>query len=575
MLLGLLFLILFPIPAIAVDEFNLSQDIQFQIDQKGGCHATENTIITNNFSQIYLKEYKINLSQKGLKNIRANDSVGNIISKIDTTSDNTSIFLKFNQPTVGKNQQTKFTLSYDISDFAKKKGKTWEIILPKFSKTSANQDIKITIDIPTTFGDLSSSSVNLSNYHNLGDFHRYQILNFSDNEPIVLVFGNHQLFDFQFDYYLNNPDTVTVNTQIALPPDTNSQTVRYTQIAPPPLRVDVDPDGNWLATYQIAPKTDLSITASGQVKIMPPKPNPVDINVADFTKNQEFWPVDSPQITSLSSNLTTPESVYRLVVDYLQYDYTRFNSAKRQGALFAVNNPQNALCTEFADLFVTLARSRGIAAREIEGFAYSTDDKVKPINLTSDILHAWAQYYDPVNKIWISVDPTWEKTTNGVDYFHDLDLNHFTFVHHGIESDYPSPPGAYKNDRTIKTVTVDFAQNENEVTFSPPQIKLSGKTITISNPNLASLNQITIDDGKWSTQIKSLPPLGQTTFDYPVNLFKFTVNFNRSSLETGSVPKIIKNPLREIILIGLMAFTIILLSVLGIILTRHRHEKNS
>lgn len=575
MLLGLLLLILSPSPAIAVDEFNLTQEIQFQIDQKGNSRTIENTTITNNFSQIYLKEYKINLSQIGLKNIRAVDSIGNIISKIDTSKDNTSIFLKFNQPSVGKNQQTKFTLSYDITDFAKKKGKTWEIVLPKFTKTSTNQDIKITINIPTAFGDLSSSSVALSNYHNLGDFHRYQILDFNNNEPIVLVFGNYQLFDFQFDYYLNNPDTVTVNTQIALPPDTNSQTVRYTQIAPLPLKVDIDPDGNWLATYQIAPKTDLFITATGQVKIMPPKSTPVEINLADFTKSQEFWPVDSPQVKSLSANLSTPQSVYNLVVDYLQYDYTRLNSAKRLGALFAINNPQNSLCTEFADLFVTLARSRGIAAREIQGFAYSTDDKVKPTNLTSDILHAWAQYYDPAKKIWISVDPTWQKTTNGIDYFNDLDLNHFTFVLHGLDSSYPSPPGAYKNNRAVKTVTVDFAQNENDVVYSPPQIKISGKTITISNPNLASLNQINISDGKWSTQIKSLPPLGQSSFDYPLNLFKFKINFERNSLETGSTPKTVTNPLREIILISLMAVTIILLSILGIILTRHRHEKNS
>ena len=154
----------------------------------------------------------------------------------------------------------------------------------------------------------------------------------------------------------------------------------------------------------------------------------------------------------------------------------------------AVNFPNSSLCTEFTDLFVTLARHKNIPAREIEGFAYSNNSKIKPINQNSDVLHAWPEYYDSARQQWIQVDPTWEKTTNGIDYFNDLDLNHLTFVIHGFQSDFPLPPGSYKKNSTDKSVFVDFATEELKPDLVTPKIDLINQSITIKNPNLFSLH---------------------------------------------------------------------------------------
>src|SRR5690606_25222567 len=52
---------------------------------------------------------------------------------------------------------------------------------------------------------------------------------------------------------------------------------------------------------------------------------------------------------------------------------------------------------------------------------------------------------------------TWGNTTGGVDYFSILDLNHFTFVIHGQNSETPYAAGYYRYDgSTEKDILVSF-----------------------------------------------------------------------------------------------------------------------
>ena len=85
---------------------------------------------------------------------------------------------------------------------------------------------------------------------------------------------------------------------------------------------------------------------------------------------------------------------------------------------------------EFTDLFIAIAREKGIYSREIQGYGFSLDQKLQPLSLSSDILHAWPEYYDTKTESWIAVDPTWENTS-GINYFSSFDLNHIVFVIHG------------------------------------------------------------------------------------------------------------------------------------------------
>jgi len=107
-----------------------------------------------------------------------------------------------------------------------------------------------------------------------------------------------------------------------------------------------------------------------------------------------------------------------------------------------------------------LSRAADIPAREIDGYAYTQNSRERPISLEKDVLHAWPEYYDKNEGTWVMVDPTWENTTGGVDYFHTFDFDHVAFVIKGKDPEYPVPAGGYKlPNQTQQDVTATFADN--------------------------------------------------------------------------------------------------------------------
>jgi len=585
MIIFLIFLLLLPVsPVFAANEFSVSQDITYTINTSGTAFIRQEISLTNNYSQIYAEKYQVRLSGSNITNIRASDKNGDIPKEINNSADNTIITLKFSSPAVGKDQKNNFYLEYNIPSFAIKKGNTWEIQFPVFSSAADNQQLNLNLIVPKEFGELSFSSIPVNNQHLLNDtiqiqFNQKQVV---DNK-ILLIFGNHQLFDFQLDYHLSNPTDSTVSTEIPLPPDTNNQTIIIKKIDPPPLNITADPDGNWLAQYHLNAAQSIVITATGQAKIHPPG-NLESLNDKNaLLQPQPYWPTDNPQLIAIANNLSTPKQIYRYVVDHLNYDYSRIDSAGRRGALQAITSPNQSLCTEFTDLFVTLCRIRGIPAREIEGYAFSNNLKIKPTNPSSDILHAWPEYYDSDRQSWFQVDPTWEKTTNGIDYFTDLDLNHLAFVIHGISSDYPSAPGSYKNNPNLKTVFVDFAATDLNSEFISPELSISGNTLTIRNPNMTSLRplSLTLSGYDWSPELALIPPYGSVSLNLPSNniLFSFLpsakyYHFQLAFSESDNpVTYQLLNRYHFLCLGLIIAFIIILLSLGGIIITTS-HKKS-
>ena len=59
-------------------------------------------------------------------------------------------------------------------------------------------------------------------------------------------------------------------------------------------------------------------------------------------------------------------------------------------------------CTDFADLFTTLARSLGLAARPVYGIAYRDGGRPK------FMFHAWNEVH--IENQWTSVDATWNQS---------------------------------------------------------------------------------------------------------------------------------------------------------------------
>src|SRR5690606_24493931 len=111
------------------------------------------------------------------------------------------------------------------------------------------------------------------------------------------------------------------------------------------------------------------------------------------------------------------------------YDIEKQEFVDRKGAQETLATKKARGCMEFTDLFIATARSMGIPARELNGYALSNTESTKPISInfkSGDLLHAWPEFYDPAYG-WIPIDPTWGNTS-GIDYFTKLDTNHFVFV---------------------------------------------------------------------------------------------------------------------------------------------------
>lgn len=567
-------------PIFAISDFTINENIEYLVNTIGEATVTHQINISNNLSQVYPKEYQIQIQGLPLNNLSATDELGNILTSFSSQNDISLIKLKFNQPKVGKDQTTSFKLIYHISELAKHKGRTWEISLPQLADLALN-NTQVSLKTPADFGSLAFASIPIK----FQDNQNQNTITFQNNShaKILIILGDYQLFNFKLDYSLDNPSSSTIVSEIALIPDTYSQSVYYQSISPTPLSIRVDLDGNWLAKYQLNSQEKINIVAEGQVKTGQHYLSQIT-NPNIYLQNQTFWPVSDPQIQELANNLTTSRSIYDYVVSTLSYNYDRLNNSGRLGALTALLDPNNSLCTEFTDLFVTLSRAKGIPAREIEGFAYSNNPKIKPINFQNDILHAWPEYYDQITQTWKAVDPTWEKTTNGIDYFDNLDLNHITFVTHGVDSQNPLPPGSYKNENGDKSISIDFATEEIKninilplVTFKKEKIILhnytpnSQKNISLSCPEL-SLNQQVNNILPYSSAEISIPKMSfWKSLSFKHQKITFIVENTNEQISTQTV-----NYPPHFINLGISIIaSLIILTISGIIITSLTHEKNT
>jgi hypothetical protein len=111
-------------------------------------------------------------------------------------------------------------------------------------------------------------------------------------------------------------------------------------------------------------------------------------------------PVGSPEIEAVLEHAPRSgtaedqiEALLALVADRLVYD----DRARNLHVLQALTSGRGD-CTEFADLFTTLARALGLPARTVSGLVYAEIDG------PGFYLHAWSEV--EVDGHWVAVDPT-------------------------------------------------------------------------------------------------------------------------------------------------------------------------
>lgn len=501
--------------AHAQSEFSVDANVNYNVQNSGKTLVTHNITLENNVSDLYATAYSLSLENITAQNIKVYDNKGTQYNfDIQKSGSTITIKITFPDSVVGRGQKRDFIISYENNSFAVKTGEIWEVTIPRLGVNTDFRSYQIFLKIPASFGleayiSPSPKKSQKSDGGNLYTFDRNDIA----STGITAGYGQFQVFSFNLSYHLENPLNQNTETTIAIPPDTAFQKVYVQKIEPAPVNVTVDADGNWNAIYDLSPKQRVDVTISGSVQIFASNRSylkPTQKSLEDNLKETEYWQTTDRTIKALAADLKTPKAIYNYVAKTLKYDFSRVKpDSKRLGAVGVLKNPTQAICMEFTDLFIAIARAAGIPAREIDGYAYTENPNLQPLSLVADVLHAWPEYYDNDRGTWIPIDPTWASTSGGVDYFNKLDLRHFAFVIHGESSTTPYPPGSYKlGPNPQKDVYVSFGKLPDERTSTPTVLITplrtlpfmnSIYTVMIKNPGpqaLYSVNPIIMFDGK-------------------------------------------------------------------------------
>ncbi len=530
--------------ANAEGEFETSYEVTYAIDNNGSTTGTYNITIENKTPNYYADKFELKIGSTKVTEVSARDSTGELQTEIKFENNVTAISTKFNQRVIGLGKTLSWNLTYKTNDIAIKSGQIWEISIPKIADVKETKKYDLEVIIPKSLGQnafaipkAKEQSETTQDY--LFIYEKEQLT----QSGIALGFGDKQVFSINLTYFLENTNVTSQTMDIALPPDNNYQQVVLSKIDPPPADVTVDKDGNFLANYKLKPKEIIEVNVSGYVEVFSKPFRKITKTLSDadrelFTQPQRYWEVDNTQIREKAQQLKTPEAIYEYITKSFKYNSDRLTGGRleRKGAVAAISDPENLVCMEFTDLFIALSRAVQIPAREIEGYAYTQNDRLRPLSLNlydGDILHAWPEYWDD-EKGWIQIDPTWATTSGGLDYFNKMDFNHITFVQKGLSSIEPHPAGAYKTKDTSsnKTVYVQFAQDlpdtkpGAEIRIDTPKRIISSLPLNfkVNVLNTAStsiigeklfVNAVNLNgENQKEEEITILPPFSKKSFEF-------------------------------------------------------------
>ncbi len=534
LLLFLVYSFILYVPAVRAEgEFETNYDVTYSIDDKGLTTVTQKIQLTNKTPNFYADKFELKIGSTKVINVSALDNTGPLETNVKFENNLTTISIKFNQKVVGTGKSLNWTLIYSSEELATKSGQIREVSIPRLAKSADIGKYDAAVVVPRSFGPQAfavpkPTSEEVAPSTQKYTFNKDQLL----DSGIAMSFGEKQVFSFKLNYFLENDNVTSQIDEITLPPDNNYQKIILQKLDPAPLDVTVDDDGNFLAKYKLLPKQKLDVVAEGSVEVFHKPFRNIYKKLSDSEKRlyiqpQRYWETDNGFIKDKANELKTPEKIYGFVSNFLGYSEERLKADKidRKGAASAVSDPKNSVCMEFTDLFVAIARAAGIPAREVTGYAYTQNERLRPLSLavnSGDVLHAWPEYWDD-EAGWVQIDPTWGSTSGGLDYFNKLDFNHVTFSQRGKSSTSPPPAGAFKRQgqEDEKSVFVDFAKDlpdathNSELSLKVPSKIVAGIPIKVS-ANSKNSGSATIYDQKISLSSMELKNLGNSEIDVAI-----------------------------------------------------------
>ena len=123
------------------------------------------------------------------------------------------------------------------------------------------------------------------------------------------------------------------------------------------------------------------------------------------------YPADAPEVLDLADRaaggIEDPREKANALTFFI-HDHLRYRDTAGGRTVFDTLRDRSGDCTEFADLYTTMARAAGLPARTVVGLAYLSESQ-------AFALHAWNEV--AIEGIWRGVDPTWGETRIGATHF--------------------------------------------------------------------------------------------------------------------------------------------------------------
>lgn len=451
-------------PIIAAD-FSTTLHTTYTIEKSGPTQVTADFVITNLTSTKNSSKFAIEISSPDIQSVRVYNQDGDIQANIVPTDLKVAIGIDFPDQVVGKDKQRTFSVSYLHPNIVNIDGSVAEVHIPRlvnpqeFSSTVTTIQLpeefgQPTVALPSTFESSTQDGKNIFTYQNIGQ------------APITMLFGKEQTYNFSLTYVLSNPSGTKGIVQVPLPPDTLYQRLSYQKLEPFPQELKADPDGNWIATYSLESQQQQEIHIQGQATtfVVPQKDFPVPQVRDEYTKADTFWEIHEAEFETLAHQLKTPQQIFAKITEELEYNFSRKGKeTNRTGAIFAYEHPTNALAQDYTDVFVSIARAANIPARQLTGYAFSSDPTTRPVGVGQSDFHVWPEYYHQQDQTWYAVDPTWSDTS-GFEYFQALDFRRLVLAIQGTSSQQPLPPGIYPQEGVaLKDPLFQLAESVQEV----------------------------------------------------------------------------------------------------------------
>lgn len=421
-----------------------SKAITYDVNEDGSSRITYDIKLVNDNPNTYISKYTLSTGFDTVSNIEAKLDSGKVLNNNVITNDSgASIEIFFPDPRSSQSE-VNWSISFSTGDLVETVGKTKEIKIPGFV---GDFDLSLTVLVPKSFGKANYISPAPDESSELNQKYIYKYTTDSFRKTgISISLGEAQAYKFTYKYKLKNDDADSrLRVTIALPPDYRNQKVFYDNFEPQPTNGYKDLDGNYIAEYLLLPNEEFDVLIEGKALLTSGDDEGYkteNLNFDELLKSDTYWESDKAEIISLAEEITKNarsdrekgKAIYDYVVANLKYNTEALSDTGRErlGAVAVLENKTNAICQEYTDLFVALARASKLPARMLAG--YTTSQVAS--GLPDAPLHAWAEFYTK-EEGWITVDPTWGSTSEGRDYFGNVGLDHFVLAIRGIDSETP------------------------------------------------------------------------------------------------------------------------------------------